>query len=82
MAKTIDDYLRELSSPKNIRFERLLVICRNIFGGSRDGKHNYIFSTPWADDPVINLQVDKGSSGKAKPYQVKQVIRALERMRG
>ena len=58
-----------------------MTICEELFGKSRDGKHNYIFKTPWRDDPRINLQVDKGASGKAKPYQVKQVRDKLERMK-
>jgi hypothetical protein len=32
--------------------------------------------TPWPGDPRINLQ--EGGGGKAKPYQVQQVIQALK----
>ncbi len=36
-----------------------------------------IFKTPWIGDPRVNIQNDKG---KAKAYQVKQVLSAIERM--
>jgi hypothetical protein len=33
---------------------------------------------PWAGDPRINLQED---GNQAKPYQVQQVIRALQKLK-
>jgi hypothetical protein len=33
---------------------------------------------PWAGDPRINLQL--GSGGKAKPYQVRQALQAIDRL--
>ena len=36
-----------------------------------------IFRTPWAGDPRVNIQNHKG---KAKAYQVRQVLRAIERL--
>ena len=65
---------------KNQRFSRLLAICEAAFGPakSRRGGGSHIrFKTPWPGDPRINLQVVKG---KAKPYQVKQVVMALRRL--
>jgi len=41
------------------------------------GSH-HIFKMPWSGDPRLNLQPDKG---KAKPYQVEQVITALKRLK-
>jgi hypothetical protein len=38
---------------------------------------HHIFKTPWKGDPRINIQKD----GKmAKPYQVKLVLKALEKL--
>lgn len=34
---------------------------------------------PWAGDPRINIQDDKG---KAKPYQVRQVLLAIDKLEG
>jgi hypothetical protein len=33
---------------------------------------------PWQGDPRVNIQNDKG---KAKAYQVRQVVMAIERLR-
>ncbi|HRJ89834.1 MAG TPA: hypothetical protein PLN05_11425 [Pyrinomonadaceae bacterium] len=40
------------------------------------GSH-HIFKMPWPGDPRLNIQSDKG---KAKPYQVEQVIAALNKL--
>ena len=44
--------------------------------GTRGSSHR-VYRTPWPGDPRVNIQDDKGM---AKPYQVRQVIRALERL--
>ena len=33
-----------------------------------------MYKTPWPGDPRVNIQNDKG---RAKPYQVKQVLAAI-----
>jgi predicted HicB family RNase H-like nuclease len=60
-----------------IRFSELLKICREYFGEPRIKGSHHIFKTPWAGDPRLNLQSDKG---KAKPYQVEQVISELRKL--
>lgn len=63
-------------NPKNVRFSELAWICEQYFGPSRQsGSSHMIFRTPWEGDPRINIQNDHG---KAKPYQVRQVLRAIE----
>ena len=37
---------------------------------------HYVFKMPWSGDPRVNVQ-NKG--GKAKPYQVKQVLTAIKK---
>ena len=68
--------------PANVRFAELKKVCQAYFGKPRqDGSSHAVFKTPWAGDPRINIQDDKG---KAKPYQVRQVLLAvlkLEEMR-
>jgi hypothetical protein len=39
-----------------------------------------IYKMPWQGDPRINLQ--KGDGGKAKEYQVKQLIKAIDKKKG
>lgn len=76
---TIDEAISELEGDEpHIRFERLLVICNVCFGKPRIVGSHHIFKTPWTGDPRINLQRDKGN---AKPYQVRQVLRCLRRMK-
>ena len=65
------------ANPKNVRFEDLLQLCRRHFGQARVRGSHYIFKTPWQGDPRINIQRD---GNKAKPYQVRQVQRALRRL--
>ena len=40
------------------------------------GTSHRIYRTPWQGDPRVNIQDDKG---KAKAYQVRQVLKAIER---
>ena len=66
------------SEPANVRFLDLKKICEFYFGKPRQsGSSHAIFKTPWPGDPRVNIQ---NSKGKAKPYQVKQVIQAIEKL--
>lgn len=66
------------SSPQNLAYADLRKVCVHYFGGSRQsGTSHAVFRTPWPGDPRVNIQKAKG--GKAKPYQVKQVLKAIEK---
>ena len=56
------------------RFSYLIAVCSKFFGEPRTKGSHHIFKMPWIGDPRLNLQPVKG---KAKPYQVDQVIVAL-----
>jgi len=75
----IDDILIGMKrNPKNVRFVDLCKVCENYFGKPRNrGSSHKIYKTPWQGDPRINIQNHKG---KAKAYQVKQVLLALEKL--
>ncbi len=75
---TIDEAIEELNTQSSVRFARLLLICEIFFGPPRIKGSHHIFKMPWPGDPRINLQKSKG--GKAKAYQVQQVISALYRL--
>lgn len=76
---SIDRLIEELSEGRtNVRFAYLVRICQEYFGCERIRGSHHIFKTPWSGDPRINLQRD---GSKAKPYQVDQVIAALERLK-
>lgn len=64
--------------PSNVRFGDLMNVCEAYFGKPRQtGSSHAIFKTPWIGDPRINIQDDKG---KAKAYQVRQVLLAIEKL--
>jgi hypothetical protein len=43
----------------------------------QEGSSHAIFKTPWSGDPRVNIQ---NAKGKAKPYQVRQVQQAIEKL--
>lgn len=64
--------------PTGIRFSDLRKICEAYFGEPRQsGSSHLVFKTPWPGDPRVNIQ-DAG--GKAKPYQVRQVLKAIDKL--
>jgi hypothetical protein len=73
------DVLKQLEkNPANVRFVDLCKICDHYFGKARQsGSSHRIYKTPWQGDPRVNIQ---NSKGKAKAYQVKQVLKAIERL--
>jgi hypothetical protein len=73
--KILDQMRRE---PANVRFADLEKVCTSFFGKPRQtGSSHRVFKTPWIGDPRINIQDDKG---KAKTYQVRQVLLAIEKL--
>jgi len=65
-------------NPKEIIFSDLCKVCDHYFGDARQtGSSHRVYRTPWQGDPRVNIQNDKG---KAKAYQVKQVLKAIERL--
>ena len=65
--------------PANVGFSDLKKVCTAYFGKPRqDGSSHAIFKTPWQGDPRVNIQ---NARGKAKPYQVRQVLQAIEKIR-
>ena len=63
-------------NPKDVRFIDLCKVCDYYFGKARKIKSSHrIYKTPWKGDPRVNIQNHKG---KAKAYQVKQVLIAIE----
>lgn len=66
-------------SPKNVRFADLHKLCVEHFGEPRQrGTSHAVFKAPWPGDPRVNIQDDKG---KAKAYQVRQVLKAIDKLR-
>ena len=79
MAKNVEKLLEQMrQSTKNVRFDDLCKVCETFFGEPRQsGSSHRVYKTPWIGDPRVNIQNDHG---KAKAYQVKQVLKAIDRL--
>jgi hypothetical protein len=75
----VDDILAKMKrNPKGIRFAELSKVCDQYFGRPRRTATSHcVYRTPWAGDPRVNIQ---NARGKAKAYQVRQVLKAIERI--
>jgi hypothetical protein len=76
---TLPDIIEVMrNNPSGVRFADLCKVCDHFFGQARQtsGSHR-VYKTPWIGDPRVNVQNDKG---KAKAYQVRQVLKAIERI--
>ena len=65
-------------NPKDVAFNDLKKVCDYYFGNSRQSGSHIIYKTPWFGDPRINIQK---SGKKAKFYQVKQVLSAIDKLK-
>lgn len=66
------------ANPRNISYAELAKVCEHHFGPARNtGGSHAVFKTPWSGDPRVNIQDDHG---RAKAYQVKQVLQAVEKL--
>lgn len=67
------------NNPKNVKFTDLVKVCNHYFGKPRQqGTSHCVYKTPWYGDPRINIQE---KNGKAKVYQVKQVLAAITKLK-
>jgi len=78
MATIIDLIARMRENPGGVRYADLCKVCEHYFGPARQtsGSHR-VYKSPWIGDPRVNIQ---NSKGYAKAYQVKQVLKAIERL--
>ena len=68
------------SNPQNVSFADLRKVCEYYFGHARQtGSSDAVFRTPRAGNPRVNIRNDHG---KAKTYQIKQVLAAIHRLKG
>jgi hypothetical protein len=64
-------------SQQNVAYRDLYRVYEHYFGSPRqDGTSHAVFRMPWPGDPRVNIQNDRG---KAKAYQVRQVLRAIDK---
>ena len=78
MVNTTDILSALRNNPAGVRFADLVKICDEYFGQPRQkGTSHRVYRMPWTGNPRVNIQNDKGM---AKPYQVRQVIKAIEKL--
>ena len=66
-----------MQNPKDVKFTDLCKVCDYYFGEPRTKGSHQIYKTPWQGDPRINIQND---NGKGKAYQVRQVLKAIDKL--
>ena len=65
------------NNPRDVRFDDLVNIVQALgFVPSRQGGSHVVFVHPNPAIPFVNLQM--GRNGKAKPYQVEQVLAIVD----
>ncbi len=75
-AEKIESQMRE--APTTVRYSDLHKVCVHYFGEPRqEGTSHAVFKTPWPGDPRVNIQ---NEHGKAKTYQVRQVLAAIDKL--
>jgi len=79
MGSQINDLVEKMRHhPKGLRFTELVKVCDHYFGSARTrGTSHRVYKMPWSGDPRVNIQ---NSKGKAKVYQVKQVLQAIDKL--
>ena len=63
-------------NPQSVSYNDLHRVCEHYFGKPRQTGSHAVFKTPWPGDPRVNIQNDKG---RAKAYQVRQVLAAIDK---
>lgn len=67
-------------NPVGVRFSDACRVADHFFGEpTQRGTSHRIWKMPWPGNPRVNMQDDKG---KAKAYQVRQLLEAVERRVG
>jgi hypothetical protein len=78
MAQVEESLAQMRRNPKGVRFRDLCQVRDVLFGKARlRGSNHRVYQMPWQGDPRVNIQNDKGMT---KAYQVKQVLKAIERL--
>lgn len=80
MANVEKTIIQMRADAANVSFNDLRKVCEHFFGKARQsGSSHAIYRTPWPGDPRVSIQ---NAKGKAKPYQVRQVLLAINKLEG
>ena len=78
MARVDEIVAKMRRNPKGIRYRDLCKVCDSYFGEARQtGSSHRIYKMPCPGDPRVNIQ---NAGGMAKAYQVRQALRAIDRL--
>ena len=77
---SMDELIRSMEANlADVRFADLCRVCDHVFGQPRQARGSHrIYRTPWPGNPRVNIQNERG---KAKAYQVRQVLEAVHKLR-
>ena len=77
VSKALEKVVEQMrQSPNNVRFSDLCRVCDQFFGEAHQkGTSHRRYEIGLPDEPPIDVQDDRG---KAKAYQVRQVLKALD----
>jgi hypothetical protein len=81
VAATIEELIAEMrQNPVGVRFSDACRVADHFFGEpTQKGSSHRVWKMPWPGNPRVNMQDEKG---KAKAYQVRQLLEAVERRVG
>jgi hypothetical protein len=75
----VDEIVAEMDAGREIHFADLAKVCEHYFGRPRQsGTSHQVYKMPWPGNPRVNIQ---NAKGKAKPYQVRQVLAAIAKLK-
>jgi hypothetical protein len=78
-SKSIGDIVADMNAGREIHFSDLAKVCDHYFGQPRQkGTSHHVYKLPWPGDPRVNIQ---NAQGTAKPYQVRQVLKAIAKLK-
>jgi hypothetical protein len=78
-SRSVDEIVADMGAGREIHFGDLAKVCDHYFGKPRQsGTSHHVYRMPWPGDPRVNIQ---NAKGKAKPYQVRQVLKAIAKLK-
>jgi hypothetical protein len=81
MANVEDIVAHMRDRPADVRFSDACKVCDYYFGQARQNSSSHrVYKTPWPGNPRVNIQ--KGKNGKAKEYQIVQILKAIDILEG
>ena len=79
-SRSVEEIVADMDAGREVHFGDLVNVCDHYFGKPRQsGTSHHVYKMPWPGDPRVNIQ---NAKGKAKPYQVRQVLKSDREAQG